>query len=89
MDQDNNNGLSDISLVIVCFVVVFLYFASSFMYVDVNEINEAQKTCHPHGGLEKYYLHFGADKFDCQDGTSFTLRSRKKNPLLLLKSFAQ
>lgn len=90
MNQGNESkGLSDITLVIVAFVVVFLYFTSLFMYVDGNEIKNAQKNCQHHGGLDKYYLHFGAKKFECQDGTTFKIREGKKNPLFLWKIFAQ
>ena len=81
-------GLRDTTLAIVSFSAVFLYFVSGFMYVDSHEIYEAKNTCQRHGGLEKYYIHFGAKKFDCQDGTKFLIRDSKKNPLFLLKSFA-
>ena len=80
---------SDITLAIVSFIAVFLYFVSGFMYIDSTEIHHAQINCQNHGGLNKYYIHFGAKKFDCQDGTKFTIRQGVKNPLFLLKSFAQ
>lgn len=88
-EENKGSGLGDATLLIVSFVAVFLYFVSGFMYVDSNQIYSAENTCRKHGGLEKYYIHFGADKFECQDGTKFTIREGKKNPLFLWKSFAQ
>lgn len=89
MGKNKGGALRDTTLAIFSFVCVFLYFVSGFMHVDSIQIYNAENTCRNHGGLDKYYIHFGADKFDCQDGTKFTIREGKKNPLFLLKSFAR
>ena len=84
MGKNKGGILKDTTLAIVSFVCVFLYFVSGFMYVDINQIYNAENTCKNNGGLDKYYIHFGADKFDCQDGTKFTIREGKKNPLFFV-----
>lgn len=69
-----SNGLTDTTLLIVAFTAVFLYLCSAFMYVDSKQINLAQNLCKPHGGINRYYIHFVANKFDCKDGTQFEIR---------------
>jgi len=79
MGQQNKQSgfkISDSTLLIVCFVCVFLYFVSSFMYIDADDIKEANQTCHARGGLQRYYLHFNAKKFECKDGTSYLIRKK-------------
>jgi len=54
MGQKNKQSgfkISDSTLLIVCFVCVFFYCVSSFMYIDADDIKKANQTCHAHGGL--------------------------------------
>ena len=85
-NSQKTNSLSDITFLIVGFVVVFLYYVSSFMYVDHNDIREAEIECNQHGGLNKYYIHFGAKKFTCIDGTQYEIREGN-TPSFFLKIF--
>ena len=83
--KHKGDGLSDTVLLIVSFTVVFLYFVSAFMYVDHNEIREAEIECRPKGGLDKYYIHFGAKKFTCIDGSRYEIREGS-NALFFLEN---
>jgi hypothetical protein len=77
MDEKDKKGyeiISDTTFIIVLFVVVFLYYVSAFMYVYSNQFYNAQIQCKNKGGIDKYYIHFGAEKFTCKDGTTFVIK---------------
>ena len=73
-NQNNQKGLSDIALVIIAYTVIGFLVISEHMYVTVDQIDEAEFYCQNRGGLKKYFVHFGADKFECDDGKVFVLR---------------
>lgn len=52
-EKHEGGGIGDAVLLIVLFTVCFLYFVSAFMYVDHNEIREAEIECRPKGGARQ------------------------------------
>lgn len=73
MPKKNN---SDVTFLLAVFVVFFLYAMSALMFIDYQQIAKAEKLCEKHKGLYRYYIHFGAEKFICKDGTKFLIRNK-------------
>lgn len=77
MSDNKTRGLTDTVLLVLLSLVISLVLISKYCYITKEEFEEAKYYCQNRKGVDRFYFHLSANKFQCSDGKTFTVRYKK------------